>query len=78
MNNAEVYYRGAAKLAQSAGAAEEEREGFVKEAVMAKLSGNPGKLSSLVEKDKELTLDIVRDMQDDYLLSSDDLAKLDD
>lgn len=77
MNNAEVYYRGAAKLAQSLGAAEEEREALVKEAAMTKLLGDPQKLKSLIDRDRESTVEILKDMQDECLLSSVDLAQLD-
>ena len=76
IRNAEIYYRGAAKLGLNAGAAEEEREASVKEAVVAKLRGNPEKYASLLGADRELTLEIVRDMQDDYLLSNLDLGNL--
>ena len=76
MNNAEIYYRGAAKLGLHSGAVEEEREALVKEAVMAKLSGNPNKLSSLLGRDKEMTLEIIQDMQDECLFSPDDLTIL--
>ena len=75
MKNAEIYYRGAAKLGQNTGATEEEREALVKEAVVAKLCGNPEKYTSLLGKDPDLTLEIVKDMQDDYLLSDLDLEK---
>lgn len=76
VKNAEVYYRGAAKLAQSSDAAEEEQEALVKEAVVTKLLGNPEKLRSLSNRDHESTTEIVRDMQDEYLLYPDDLATL--
>ena len=76
VRNAEVYYRGAAKLAQISGAAEEENEALVKEAVVTKLLGNPEKLRSFSNKDKQSTMEIVRDMQDEYLLYPDDLAIL--
>lgn len=76
IRNAEIYYRGAAKLGLSTGAAEEEREASVKEAVLAKLSGNPEKYTSLLGKNRESTLEIVRDMQDDCLLSKLDLEAL--
>lgn len=75
IGNAEIYYRGAAKLGLITGAAEEEREASVKEAVVAKLCGNPEKYNSLLLNNRELTLEIVRDMQDDYLLSNLDLEK---
>ena len=76
ISNAEVYYRGAAKLGINTGATEEEREASVKEAVVAKLSGNPQNYTSLLSKNRELTIGIVKDMQDDYLLSNLDLEKL--
>ena len=76
VKNAEVYYRGAAKLAQASGAVEEEQEALVKEAVVTKLLGDPEKLRSLLNKDKESIMEIVRDMQDEFLLYPDDLAKL--
>ena len=76
VKNAEVYYRGAAKLAQASGAVEEEHEALVKEALVTKLLGNSEKLRALLNRDKESITEIVRDMQDEHLLYPDDLAKL--
>ena len=76
MRNAEIYYRGAAKIGLNTGATAEEREASVKEAVVAKLCGNPEKYTSLLGENRELTLEIVADMQDDHLLSNLDLEKL--
>ena len=76
VKNAEIYYRGAAKLAKNSGAVEEEHEALVKEAVVTKLLGNPEKLKSLSNRDTESTTDIVRDMQDEHLLFPDDLVEL--
>lgn len=68
IKNAEIFYRGAAKLGYSYGATEEEREALIKEAVAAKLSGSPDKFNSLLSKEKELTLEVVGVMQDEHLL----------
>ena len=68
IKNAETFYRGAAKLGHISGALEEEREALIKEAAVVKLSGSPEKFRSVQERYKELTHEVVRDMQDEYLL----------
>ena len=76
IGNAEVYYRGAARLARNEGAVDEEREALVKEAVAASILGNVVKLSELVGKDKKLVSEVVEDMRDEGLLSPDSVSVL--
>ena len=76
LKNAEVYYRGAMKLARNCGAIEEEREASIKEAVSAKLGGNPQLFAVLLEGNREEIIGVVEDMHEECLLSSDDLRQL--
>ncbi|KAI9806250.1 MAG: hypothetical protein M1825_006365 [Sarcosagium campestre] len=68
--NAQVYYRGAKKLAKNAYMVEEEREGTVKEALAASLAGNPQPLqllSTTSEQVLEVKMMIAEAIDDDLV-----------
>jgi len=73
LQNAEVYYRGAAGFARHAGVDEEEREALVKEAVAARLSGNSVKLQRLSKTMEKAVLETVTEMQEENLLCGEDV-----
>ena len=74
IKNAEIYYRGSARLARNEGAVDEELEASVKEAIAASIAGNAGKLSELLSGQTEAVPEIIEDMRDEGLLSKESVA----
>ena len=79
IKNAEVYYRGSAKLARNEGAVDEEREASVKEIFAAGIAGNAGNAGNLMELTSNhgmAALEIFEDMRDEGMLSEESIALL--
>ncbi|KAI4141020.1 MAG: hypothetical protein LQ341_003635 [Variospora aurantia] len=76
LKNAEIFYRGAAKVANVEAAHEEEVEASNKEAVVAGLSGSLNRLQEKADGGKAGVQEIVGDMVEEGLLSQDDIQKL--
>jgi hypothetical protein len=76
LKNAQTYYRGAAALARRDGAAEEERDGSCKEALVAALAGDKTKLEQLKSAASKELLTVAEDMVEDGLLPSSDAETL--
>ncbi|KAL8733862.1 MAG: hypothetical protein Q9166_001850 [cf. Caloplaca sp. 2 TL-2023] len=76
LKNAEIYYRGAAKLAKAEAAAEEDMEALIKEAVVAALMGDSGKLRERLNNDRIRVQEIVEDMREECLISDEDAKEL--
>ena len=76
LTNAEIYFRGAAKIAKSEDAAEEQMEAEVKEAIVAALNGSSQKLSSLAGHQRKAKQKIADDMRDEGLIAEGDLRNL--
>ena len=74
IKNAEVYYRGSARLARHEGSADEEREASVKEVVAASIACNTAKLAGLASNQRMAALEVIEDMRDDGLLSDESVA----
>ena len=74
--NAEVYYRGATRIAQIEGDSDEEREASIKEAVVIAISGDAGKLQNATKADPVYLQEILGEMVDEGLLSQDVIAHL--
>ncbi|KAL9596951.1 MAG: hypothetical protein Q9219_005462 [cf. Caloplaca sp. 3 TL-2023] len=77
LKNAEISYRGAARLAKVDTAIEEEEEALTKEAITASLSGDQSKLPLKTVPIRSKILEIIEDMVEEGLLSSQDFSKLD-
>ncbi|KAK4692203.1 hypothetical protein P7C71_g4956, partial [Lecanoromycetidae sp. Uapishka_2] len=76
LKNAEVYFRGSAKLAKSEDAGEEQFEAGTKEAVAAVLRGDTTQLSSLVKHHREQVEAVLEDMRDDGLLGEESMREI--
>jgi hypothetical protein len=76
LQNAETYYRGAAGLARRDGAADEEREGACKEAIVAALRGDSAKLDELKSKASQDLTSVAEDMVEDGLVRMEDIEPL--
>lgn len=76
LKNAEIYYKGAARLARAEAATDEEREASTKEAVAAALLGDPSKLCERIELDRSRAQDILEDMSEEGLLLEEDMKIL--
>ncbi len=74
IKNAEVYYQGSARLARYEGAADEEREASVKEAIVVRIAGNAEPFLELVSSQRGAILEIVEEMRDEGLLSHETVA----
>jgi hypothetical protein len=77
IKNAEVYYRGSARLARNEGAADEEREASVKEVVAASIASKSGKVSELANSQMGAVTEVIGDMRDEGLLSNESIAFID-
>ena len=70
IKNAEVYYRGSGKMAKNEGAADEEREASVKEAVAAAIGGKgTHRLEELAKSHEAAVREVVTEMREEGLLS---------
>jgi len=76
VKNGEFYFRGAAKLAKSEGAAEEQAEAEIKEAAAAALGGDMEKMSALVELQRQLVEAGLEEMRDEGLLGEQGMRKI--
>ncbi|KAI4115165.1 MAG: hypothetical protein LQ345_004192 [Seirophora villosa] len=76
LKNAEIFYRGAAKVATAEAAKDEEAEALFKEAVVAGLLGKMSKLQEKASGEKARVHEIVGDMVEEGMLSMDDAQKL--
>ena len=76
IKNAEIYYRGSAKLARNEGTVDEEREASVKELVAARIAGKAGKFTELTSDQRMALHGIIEDMRDEGLLSDESIALL--
>lgn len=76
LRNAEIYYRGAARLAKAEAAADEEGEASIKEAVVVGLSGDMSKLQEKIAGDQARVEEVVEDMAEEGMISIDDRHKL--
>ena len=72
IKNAEVYYRGASALARISGDEDEEREAFVKEAVVASLVGSGDRLEELSKTNRKAVFEVLDEMREEGLLCEDD------
>lgn len=77
IKNAEVYYRGSARLARNEGAADEEREASVKEVVAAGIASKSGKVSGFANSQMGDVTEVIEDMRDEGLLSNESMAFID-
>jgi len=77
IKNAEVYYRGSARLARNEGAVDEEREASVKEVVAASIASKSGKVSELANSQMGAVTEVIEDMRDEGLLSNESIAFID-
>lgn len=74
LKNAEIYYRGAARLAQAEAAADEETEASVKEAVVVAVStGEHSKLHKRLDLQRARAQEIIEDMIEEGLLWDEDM-----
>ena len=71
VENAAVYYRGAAALARNADDEEEELEALVKGAIVASLSGDGERLQELSKTSKRAVVEIMEEMWEENLLYED-------
>ena len=76
--NAEIYYRGASGLARNTGAEAEQQEASIKEAIVARVSGNGDRLKVLFRTQKQAVCETIEDMREESLLSSEDIASTSD
>ncbi|KAL8659104.1 MAG: hypothetical protein Q9202_007279 [Teloschistes flavicans] len=76
LKNAEIYYRGAARLAKAETARDEEEEASGKEAIVAALAGDLRRLQERVDAEVKTVREIMDDTVDDGLLSEADIQKL--
>ncbi|KAL8692286.1 MAG: hypothetical protein Q9218_002655 [Villophora microphyllina] len=76
LKNAEIYYRGAARLAKADFAVDEEDEASTKEALVAALVGNSSKLHARTNNEVERMPEVMQDTMDDGLLSEEDVERL--
>ncbi|KAL8816766.1 MAG: hypothetical protein Q9223_004281 [Gallowayella weberi] len=77
LKNAEIYYRGAARLAKAEGATDEEWEALTKEAVVAAFLGDQSKYRERILLEKCRVQEVVEDMTEDGLVLEDDMLHLD-
>lgn len=74
LKNAEIYYRGAVRLAQAEAAANEETEASVKEAVVITVStGEHSKLDERLDMQRARAQEIIEDMTEEGLLWDEDM-----
>ncbi|KAJ5145739.1 Tetratricopeptide-like helical [Penicillium bovifimosum] len=76
LRNAQTYYRGAAALARREGAAEEERDGTVKEAIAAALEGQSTKLDQLKTTVLPQVVAVAQEMVEDGMVDGRELSAL--
>jgi hypothetical protein len=76
LRNAQTYYRGAAALARREGAAEEERDGTVKEAIAAAIEGQSTKLDQLKTTVLQQVVAVAQDMVEDGMVDGRELSAL--
>ncbi|KAL8631055.1 hypothetical protein Q9189_003250 [Teloschistes chrysophthalmus] len=76
LKNAEIYYRGAARLAKAETAVDEEEEASVKEAVAAALAGDLRRVQERVDAEIKTVREVMDDMVDDGLLAEAEIEKL--
>ncbi|KAI4277861.1 MAG: hypothetical protein L6R38_005365 [Xanthoria sp. 2 TBL-2021] len=74
LKNAEIYYRGAARLAKAEAAADEEAEASIKEAVVIAVStGDHSKLHERLDLQRARAQEIIEDMNEEGLLWEEDM-----
>lgn len=74
LQNAGVYYRGAAAYGRRMGdASDEQKEAEVKEAIVLSLVGNSERLSSMLKSERDVVSSIVEEMRDEGLLGQESL-----
>ncbi|KAL8941198.1 MAG: hypothetical protein Q9211_001912 [Gyalolechia sp. 1 TL-2023] len=76
LKNAEIYYRGAARLAKAGAATDEEKEALAKAAIAADLTANKGRLRERIAIDRLHSREVIEDMIEEGLLVTHDLEKL--
>ncbi|KAJ5562384.1 hypothetical protein N7535_003163 [Penicillium sp. DV-2018c] len=76
LRNAQTYYRGAAALARREGAAEEERDGTVKEAIAAAIEGQSTKLDQVKTTVLQQVVAVAQDMVEDGMVDGRELSAL--
>ncbi|KAL8798460.1 MAG: hypothetical protein Q9182_006640 [Xanthomendoza sp. 2 TL-2023] len=76
LKNAQIYYRGAARLAKAEGATDEEVEGLTKEAVVAAFLGDQSKFRERILLAKSRVQEVVEDMTEDGLVLENDMRLL--
>lgn len=74
IKNAEVYYRGSARLARNEGAADEEREASAKEVVAASIASKSGKYLGHEKSQMAAVAEVIEDMRDEGLLSNESIT----
>ncbi|KAL8919948.1 MAG: hypothetical protein Q9208_006516 [Pyrenodesmia sp. 3 TL-2023] len=76
LKNAEIFYRGTARLARAENTLVEEREASTKEAIVAGLLGDVSNLKEQARAEQARVQEVVEDMSDEGLLLADDLRNL--
>ncbi|KAL9606288.1 MAG: hypothetical protein Q9179_000563 [Wetmoreana sp. 5 TL-2023] len=76
LKNAEIYFRGAGRLAKAEGAANEEEEALTKEAVAAALAGDPSRFREKAGSEMQKVQDILKDAVEEGVILSDDIRIL--
>ena len=77
LKNAEVYFRGAAALANSnEDAADEQKEAEVKEAIVTALADDPQKMSLLIKLQRDAVGTMVEEIKDEGLLGDEAMQKM--
>lgn len=76
LKNAEIYYRSAARLAQGQSAGGEEWEASIKEAIVIGLSGNMSNLEEKIAAHPARVQEVIKDMVEEGVVSTDDLQRL--
>ncbi|KAL8683268.1 MAG: hypothetical protein Q9186_000770 [Xanthomendoza sp. 1 TL-2023] len=76
LKNAEIYYRGAARLAKAEGAIDEEAEALTKEAVVAVFLGDQSRLRERVLVERSSVQEVVEDMIEEGLVLEEDIRLL--
>ncbi|KAI4171745.1 MAG: hypothetical protein LQ343_003996 [Gyalolechia ehrenbergii] len=76
LKNAEIYYRGAARLAKAEAATDEEGEALAKEAIAADILANPSRLPKRIAIHRLRSQEVFEDMIEEGLLLRHDIEKL--
>ena len=76
LKNAQTYYRGATALAQRDGAASEEKDASIKEAIALALAGDRNKMDQLMANAKDSVVGVAEEMIEEGLVTAADMEGL--